>query len=242
MPPDLVTVLMIAPVNPPYSAGAPRPPIWISSIRFWLKKVQAEPPSGSRVSTPSSSSALPIAALAAVAGTAVHAGSGIQQAGRGRRIERRHLQHVLRHRRIGRGALDVNRRRGATDVHRFAERRDLHREVNHPGLAQSDRHLEGLTREGRAEFGLQGIGAGLHRKETELPLLVGRRGLGALRAGQRGCRAWKNGALLVGDGAFDGAHGGLRVRRGRHEHGGQHERVETSNEFDHAHLTSSPET
>ena len=34
LPPDLVMVLMIPPVNPPYSAAAPRPPIWISSIRF----------------------------------------------------------------------------------------------------------------------------------------------------------------------------------------------------------------
>jgi hypothetical protein len=59
LPPDFVTVLTMPPVKPPYSAGAPRPPICISSIRYWLKNVQAEPPSGSRVSTPSSSSALP---------------------------------------------------------------------------------------------------------------------------------------------------------------------------------------
>ena len=59
LPPDFVTVLMIAPVKPPYSAAAPSPPIWTSWIRFWLKKVQADPPSGSRVSTPSSRSALP---------------------------------------------------------------------------------------------------------------------------------------------------------------------------------------
>ncbi len=57
--PDLVIVFTIPPEKPPYSAGAPRPPIWMSSIRFWLKNVQADPPSGSRVSTPSSSSALP---------------------------------------------------------------------------------------------------------------------------------------------------------------------------------------
>ena len=31
LPPDLVTVLMIAPVNPPYSAGWPRLPTWTSS-------------------------------------------------------------------------------------------------------------------------------------------------------------------------------------------------------------------
>ena len=42
MPPDLVIVLMTAPVNPPYSAGWPRPPTWTSSMRFWLKKVQAD--------------------------------------------------------------------------------------------------------------------------------------------------------------------------------------------------------
>ena len=31
LPPDLVIVLITAPVKPPYSADAPRPWIWISS-------------------------------------------------------------------------------------------------------------------------------------------------------------------------------------------------------------------
>ena len=61
------------------------------------------------------------------------------------------------------------------------------------------------------------------------------RRLDALRAGQRGVRAGKNGALFVGHGAFDRADGGLCVRRGRHHHGDEQQRDEASERFDGLH-------